>query len=94
MSTIHAPKLNPAARKAAWLEGVSRRLPVGSLVTGPEWAAVEHEDDTPFSGFGTVVGYELGMDWPVQQEPFVLVRGASGDLEYVYDHCLTVGGAQ
>lgn len=91
MSTIHDPKLNPAARKAAWLEGVSRRLPVGTLVTGPEWAAVEHEDDTGFSGFGTVLGYDLGVDW---QEPFVLVRGAGGDVEYVYDDCLTVGGAK
>lgn len=80
------------AGKAAWLEGVSRRLPVGILVTGPEWAAVEPEE--AFSGSGTVVGYELGMDWPVYQEPFVLVRGAGGDVEYVYDDCLTAGGAK
>ena len=93
------------AGKAAWLEGVSRRLPVGTLVTGTSAGAVRWPDEE-FSGYGVVLGYETGVsgEWP-----YVLVRETeTGAARRVYDDalalvkievavlddCLTAGGAK
>jgi hypothetical protein len=81
------------AKKAAWLKDVSRRLPVGSLVKGSRAGAVKDHDDR-FSGFGVVLGYNVGVsgDWP-----FVVVKETeTGDTRLAYDDeldCLE-GGVQ